>query len=138
MKVIASLSTFPKIQNEILSLRQKFSKFLIFYQKSIHSSMIFWPKIKNFENLCLRLKISFCIFGKGERDAITFISYDIVTWNGVLVHSCFWISKSRFFEHPKSVIFPLMVFIKALVCCLKGQHPLTKILDLKVYTLSFL
>ena len=140
MKVIASLSTFPKIQNDILSLRQKFSKFFIFGQKIIEKWAIFWQKnkIKNFENFCFKLKISFFIFRKMEMDAITFNSYDIVTWNRDLVHSWFWIPKIRFFQQPKMGIFPLIQFMKVLVCCLKDQHPLTKIYDLKVCTLSFM
>ena len=115
-----------------------FSKFTIFGEKIIEKSAIFWPKIKNFENFCLRLKISFCTSGKVERGAITFVSYDIVAWNRVLVYSYFWIPKTRFFQHQKSGIFPLIQFMKVLVCCLKGQHPLTKIYYLKVCILSFL
>ena len=118
---------FPKDTEWNFKSETKILKMFDFLSKKCSSFSNFLTKIKNVENFCLRLRSSICTFGKVERDAITFISYDIVTWNRVLVHSCFWISKTRFFQQQKSGIFPLIQFMKVLACCLKGQHPLTKI-----------
>ena len=41
--------------------------------------------------------------------------------------------------HKVSIrLFTAILLKEVSICCLKGQHPLTKIQDLKVYTLSFL
>ena len=96
MKVITSLSTFRKIQNEISSLRPKFTTISIFGWNYGKKCSIFLPKNENVENFCFRLEISFWIFRKVERGVITFNSYDIVTRNHDLMRRSSYMSENAF------------------------------------------
>ena len=112
MKVMTSLLTFRKIQNEISSLRPKFSTFSIFGCKIEHFSSYFQPKIKNVENFGFKLEISFWIFRKVKRNVITFISCDIVTRNHDLVHRSSYVSENAFSCIQIYAFFPLYIFYK--------------------------
>ena len=43
-----------------------------------------------------------------------------------------------FFMYLNICIFSIIHILQEMICCLKGQHLLTKLSDLKVHTLSFL
>ena len=114
MRVMTFLLTFRKIQNEISSLKAKFSIFYIFAWKYGEKCSILQPKIENVENFELKLEISFWIFRKVKRDIITFISCDIVTRNHDLVYRSSYILENAFSCIQIYAFFPLYIFCKNL------------------------
>ena len=115
-------SAFLNMQNEISSLRQKCLLFTILRAKIVSKWLFFTHKMVKSKNFCLKLEISFCMFGKVEFNVITYFSYDIVTWNHVFGCTTTYELKILLFQ---KLILPMRLQ-KELICWPKGQHMLTK------------
>ena len=129
------------------------------FLKDSERNFNFETKISNFFNFWLQNWAFFIIFSTKNWKCWKFWSH---TWNFILnllksVERCYnfhflWYSDQEswsrtqilvnirkcFFTFPKICIFSIIHILCDIICCLRSQHMLTKIQNVKVWTLSFL